>query len=316
MEGGDEEHGAFCTCCRDMITALLPHELLVSVFSWLSLTEMCLHVALTCRAWNSLASHQNIWQGLFAKHFSEQLEDKPLRFGLLKAINQLFWPHEFESCSKALTRNIPLHIRQRPGSVKKTVIVNMRDPITKLINKVDDVFPTSPLGCRIIFAYVGSVTDKQHNRGQSLLPEAATLAPAEQLLDLRHHYKESVIAKPARSSDPVRNANQDGSNYNVVPRLFLVERRYQRLMQRAQGQEQQDTAIPNNEIGVAVVVIENNEDRFSVRRQVNLRTRPPMVTYYVDCGKDARKTEAVGSFLIAESQGFCCPLGRQLLIDT
>lgn len=58
----EESHDMFCACCRGLLTSALPPELLVDVFSLLSVREVCLQVALTCRAWHVLSHNQTLWQ--------------------------------------------------------------------------------------------------------------------------------------------------------------------------------------------------------------------------------------------------------------
>jgi hypothetical protein len=321
-EGGGtacRHHDVFCACCRGLINTRLPPELLVEIFSLLSVRAVCLQVSLTCHAWHALAHDQTLWQRLFINHFADELEDKPNRYHHLRLRRELTWRCEFQQCAQSSTRDIRVYLRQHgtPQRSEMTEItVNVRDSMKQLLKKASRAFNLA-VPQKLVFSFVEIGTSSQ------LQPRAtrSTLAPCDDCeltykhwLELEAH-EESVVR--AHQHSPATGVEE----INHVRRLFQHERRRQRLarlkyhqaMEERRHQRQIDAAADEDgrrRQTIAMVVVEDGDGPH--QRVENNKLNPPLVTYYVN--SVGPKEERVGHFLIDGCVGTCL-ISRQFLID-
>lgn len=48
---------------------VLPNELIISIFGYLSVRDLCWRVSRVCKQWHSLASDSGLWKDLYAKQW-------------------------------------------------------------------------------------------------------------------------------------------------------------------------------------------------------------------------------------------------------
>lgn len=326
VDGGGGEHDVFCTCCRGIITTL-PHELLVGIFSLLSVREVCLQVSLTCRAWHTLAHDQLLWQRMFIAYFAEELVDKANRYHHLRLRQELKWRVEFQHCVRSSSRDIRVFLRQGPHREMTEITVNVRDPIKLLLKKASLAFNIA-VPQKLVFSFVeanhGSPSSSQEGQARcegGLRTE--TPASDDRELGYRHwmemeDHEESVMRSHFNHSfGPSTGLGAD--EINRVRRLFLQERRRQRLARLTCHQaivaQRQNRAL-NDDVKegrrqvIALVVIEDGDGPH--QRVENNKVNPPIVTYYVN--SLGPKEERVGHFLIDGCVGTCL-IARHFLID-
>jgi hypothetical protein len=304
-EEGGGEHDVFCACCIGLVTTL-PHELLVGIFSLLSVREVCLQVSLTCRAWHTLAHDQTLWQRLFIAYFAEELEDKANRFHHLRLRQELKWRVEFQHCVRSSTRDIRVYLRQGPHREQAEITVNVRDPIKLLLKKASRAFNVA-VPQKLVFSFVEANPSGQEEGKASYDRELGH----RHWLEMEDH-EETVVRSHFNHSSATEEINH-------VRRLFLQERRRQRLARLTYHQAIATTQRQNRAPGdvkegrrqaIALVVIEDGDGPH--QRVENNKVNPPIVTYYVN--SLGPKEEMVGHFLIDGCVGTCL-LARHYLID-
>jgi hypothetical protein len=319
-EGGGK-HDVFCACCRGLINARLPPELLVEIFSLVPVRAVCLQVSLTCHAWHALTHDQTLWQRLFIRHFADELEDKANRFYHLRLRQELRWRLEFQQCVQSSARDIRLYLRQH-GSPHRSemteITINARDSMKQLLKKASRAFNLA-VPQKLIFSFVeiGPASSSKQPRERSAIETRDEFELSYQHWLELEAYEESVIRAhqhPTPSAMGVEDVNH-------VRRLFQRERRRQRLarlkyhqaMEERRHQRQIDAAAAadgRRRQTIAMVVVEDGDGPHE--RVENNKLNPPMVTYYVN--SLGPKDEVVGHFLIDGCVGTCL-ISRQFLID-